>query len=47
MRYYISGPMSGRKDNNELAFRHVEYQLKLEGHKVVIPHDVAPTKQDL
>lgn len=39
MKLYISGPMTGKKDLNEPAFRLAEGALKRAGYDVVVPHD--------
>ena len=37
---YISGPMTGCKDNNIAAFREAETQLRNSGFEVINPHDL-------
>lgn len=37
---YISGPMTGCKDNNIEAFRKAEAQLRKSGFEVINPHDL-------
>lgn len=42
MRVYISGPVSGRENGNEEAFRECAEALRVLGHDPVVPHDIVP-----
>ena len=44
MMIYISGPMSGLKDNNRSAFRAVAVDLRNMGHKAHNPADYERTR---
>jgi hypothetical protein len=41
MKVYISGPITGIKDNNRVNFMHAEYRLKDLGYEVVNPLIIA------
>jgi Domain of unknown function (DUF4406) len=40
MRVYISGPIDGKPDQNEVAFRQAEKVLKKFGYYTLVPHDI-------
>lgn len=42
MKVYIAGPVTGRADRNEPAFRHASERLRALGHGTVVPLDVVP-----
>ena len=42
MRVYISGPVSGRENGNEEAFRECAEALRVLGYDPVVPHDIVP-----
>jgi hypothetical protein len=39
-KVYISGPITGYKNNNENSFANAEYTLKHKGYEVINPLDV-------
>lgn len=41
MTIYISGPITGHKDNNEPAFRSAERHLKFLKYDTIVPLDVS------
>lgn len=42
MTLYVVGPVSGKPDNNRLAFEGCRKRLMDAGHDVKIPHDLIP-----
>ena len=40
-RVYVSGPMTGYKDQNEIAFRDATEALQLDGYMVCNPHETS------
>lgn len=43
MRVYISGPITGRPDENRAAFTEAADRLRALGHEPVNPHDIDPS----
>lgn len=41
-RLYISGPVTGKPDDNREAFRRAQRTLMAKGYGVDIPHDIVP-----
>jgi hypothetical protein len=39
-KVYISGPITGYKNNNKESFTNAEYRLKQKGYEVINPLDV-------
>lgn len=47
MKIYVSGPMSGRPNLNEPAFREARRFIeRVGGHEAVLPHEVAPYRHE-
>ena len=44
MKIYISGPMTGIKDNNRIEFCRAEALLKGKGHTVINPIGIVPLR---
>ena len=42
MKVYVSGPVTGRENGNEPAFRECAEALRKLGHEPLVPHDVVP-----
>ena len=42
MKVYVAGPVTGREDGNEKAFRECADALRNLGHEPLVPHDVVP-----
>lgn len=47
MKVYISGPITGRENNNAAAFALAEAQLRRNGHDPVNPHVIAPESEGM
>lgn len=46
MMVYISGPIDGKPDRNEKAFRAAELYLQRMGYQTLVPHDIPAYAHD-
>ena len=46
MKLYIAGPIKGKADKNESAFRLVERKLQSLGYTTIVPLDIPPHKHE-